>query len=45
MLRIEYDKKAAILKLDRGVPNPIDLEMVRKLDQALREVKQNPRGD
>ncbi|MCX5868532.1 MAG: enoyl-CoA hydratase/isomerase family protein [Proteobacteria bacterium] len=42
MLRIEHDKKVAILKLDRGVPNPIDLEMVRELDQALREVKQNP---
>jgi len=42
MIRIEHDKKVTVLKLDRGVPNPIDLEMVRKLDQALREVKQNP---
>ncbi|MCX5858596.1 MAG: enoyl-CoA hydratase/isomerase family protein [Proteobacteria bacterium] len=42
MLRIEHDKKVTVLKLDRGIPNPIDLEMVRELDQALREVKQNP---
>ena len=42
MIRIEHDKKVTVLKLDRGVPNPIDLEMVRELDQALREVKQNP---
>jgi len=42
MIQFERRGRVAVLKLDRGVPNPIDLELVRELDQALREVKRNP---
>ena len=41
MIHIEYDCKVAIVKLDRDVPNALNLELVTALDEALQKVKNN----
>ena len=42
MISIERQDQVAILKLDHGVTNPINLELVQSLDQALQEAKSDP---
>jgi enoyl-CoA hydratase/carnithine racemase len=39
MVRVERDKGVAVVRLDRGVINPINLEMVRKLAETLEALR------
>lgn len=42
MIRIEHHGEVAIVKLDRGVTNTIDLQLVEELSEALQEVTHDP---
>ena len=42
MLSISRDDDIALVRLDRGVTNPIDLELVNALDAALSELGEDP---
>jgi enoyl-CoA hydratase/carnithine racemase len=41
LLQIEYDGEVAILKLNRGVTNAINLELVTELSDAVEEVRRS----
>ncbi len=42
MIRIEHHGEVAIAKLDRGVTNAIDLQLVEELSETLQEVTHDP---
>lgn len=42
MIRIEHHDEVAIVKLDRGVTNTIDLQLVEELSETLQEVTHDP---
>lgn len=42
MIRIEHHGEVAIAKLDRGVTNTIDLQLVEELSETLQEVTHDP---
>ena len=42
MIRIEHHGEVAIVKLDRGVTNTIDLQLVEELSETLQEVTHDP---
>jgi enoyl-CoA hydratase/carnithine racemase len=41
-LRVEYHDKVAIIKLNRGVTNAINLELVNELSATLHKLKHDP---
>lgn len=41
-IQTEYEEKVAILKLNRGVTSPINLELVNELSENLKKIKDNP---
>jgi enoyl-CoA hydratase/carnithine racemase len=42
MIRLEYHDEVAIVKLDRSVTNPLNLQLISELAEALQRVKQDP---
>ncbi len=42
MISTNYHNRVAVLTLDRGVTNALNLELLRELADSLRELKQNP---
>ena len=44
MISVDYHDKVALVRLDRGVTNAIDLELVKELDQTLQNLKTETRA-
>ena len=42
LITVEYDGKVAIIRLNRGITNPLDLELLHQLEDCLERVKDNP---